>query len=54
MTAHEQEREEKKEQEVGGGKRPYQTPKLKRLGKVEQLTQGIHVTRIPDFGGASF
>lgn len=44
------------EQEEAGaqGKSPYHTPRLKRLGKVEQLTQGDHITRVPDVFGASF
>lgn len=33
-----------------GRKRPYRTPKLKKLGSVEQLTQGIPILAIPDDG----
>ena len=33
-----------------GGKRPYETPRLKKLGTVQQLTQGVHVLNIPDDG----
>ncbi|MGH8060189.1 MAG: hypothetical protein ACREOH_23615 [Candidatus Entotheonellia bacterium] len=52
MTEHEQAREEQEEAGVQG-KRPYHTPKLKRLGKVDQLTQGAHIVPVPDEGGAS-
>ena len=30
------------------GKRPYRTPKLRKLGSVEQVTQGSPVLAIPD------
>ena len=31
-----------------GGKRPYETPRLKKLGSVQQLTEGTHVFNVPD------
>ena len=52
MTEHEQAREEQEEAGVRG-KSPYQTPQLKRLGTVEQLTQGSPNIPVPDVFGAS-
>lgn len=36
--------------EGAGGKRPYQTPKLTKLGNVRELTQGGSVLPVPDDG----
>jgi len=33
-----------------GGKRPYHTPTLTKLGSVEQVTQGTHILPIRDDG----
>lgn len=41
MKDHEKARDEKKEAEAVREKRPYQTPRLKKLGSVEQLTEGV-------------
>lgn len=36
-----------------GGKRPYKTPMLAKLGSVEQLTRGIPAVPVPDVAGIS-
>ncbi len=53
MTDHEKALDEKKDAEGAGGKRPYHTPKLTKLGSVEQLTQGIPALPLPDDAGLS-
>ena len=39
--------------EGAGGKRPYHTPRLTKLGSVEQLTQGTPNVALPDVFGQS-
>ncbi len=53
MKDDEQQREEQDEERVGG-KRPYETPMLTKLGNVQQVTQGTPIVRVPDILGASF
>ena len=53
MTNHEKTCNEKKDAEGAGGKRPYETPTLTKLGSVEQLTQGVPNVALPDNFGTS-
>ena len=53
MTNHEKECDEKKDADGVRGKRPYQTPRLTKLGSVEQVTQGARLVPLPDTGGIS-
>ncbi len=39
--------------EVGSKKKPYETPRLTKLGSVEQLTQGLPPIPSPDVNGLS-
>ncbi len=48
MTNHEKTCDEKKNADAVRVKRPYHTPKLTKLGSVEQLTQGTHIVPLPD------
>ncbi len=54
MNEHEKTHDEKKDAEAVREKYPYHTPTLKKLGSVEQITQGTHVANVPDVGGTSF
>lgn len=35
-------------------KRPYKTPRLERLGKVKEVTEGVPPSILPDVAGTSF
>ena len=50
MMNHKKQSNEKQDAEGSGGKRPYETPTLTKLGSVEQLTQGMPVLAVPDDG----
>lgn len=43
------------DQQVQGAKqkKPYETPRLKKLGSVEQVTQGVKAQPVPDIAGIS-
>ena len=54
MTNHKKARDEEKAEEAVRGKRPYETPRLTKLGSVKQLTQGLVASPVPDDGVISF
>ena len=53
MTNHEKTCDEKKDAEAVRGKRPYETPRLTKLGTVRELTQGTPHVFLPDDIGES-
>jgi hypothetical protein len=53
MTNHEKTHDEEKVDDAVRGKRPYETPRLTKLGTVRELTQGIPDVVLPDDVGVS-
>ena len=53
MTNHEKTCDEKKDAEAVRVKRPYETPRLTKLGSVRELTQGTPQISVPDTFGTS-
>ncbi len=51
---HDDETKREEQQKEVEGEHLYQTPKLRRLGKVEHLTQGALAANVPDASGVSF
>lgn len=56
MDTQQLQKKQDEEQLVEGvrGKRPYQTPTLRKLGSVEQVTEGTAIGPVSDGGAASF